>query len=95
MKKRMLPVYVAVVALALAFALPVLADDDDDNTVKHIEIGDEGVTITDEGGDTIDIGDTLTLYDALGRKVRELASGHKAAGRYEEVVEMGDLPSGV
>ena len=38
---------------------------------------------------------TLTLYDALGRKVRELASGHKAAGRYEEVVEMGDLPSGV
>ncbi len=53
MKKRMLPVYVAVVVLALALAAPVLAGEDDDDTIKHIEIGDQGVVITDEDGDTM------------------------------------------
>jgi Mg-chelatase subunit ChlD len=38
---------------------------------------------------------TLVLFDALGRKVRVLEEGHKAAGRYEVVVDMGNLPSGV
>jgi hypothetical protein len=50
-------------------------------------------TIAYELGEESDY--TLTLFDALGRKVRELSSGHKSAGRYEVVVEMGDLPSGV
>jgi len=38
---------------------------------------------------------TLTLFDALGRKVRTLEQGHKAAGRYQLVLAADDLPSGV
>jgi hypothetical protein len=38
---------------------------------------------------------TLKLFDALGRQVRVIEAGHKSAGRYEVVVDMGDLPSGV
>jgi len=38
---------------------------------------------------------TLTLHDALGRKVRVLEEGHKAAGRYTVIVEADGLPSGV
>lgn len=37
----------------------------------------------------------LTLFDALGRKVRTLAEGHKAAGQYQLVLTADDLPSGV
>jgi hypothetical protein len=59
--KKMLPVYIAVAVLALAFAMPVSAKDDDD-TVKHIEIGDDGVVITDESGDTM----TLDWDEAIG-----------------------------
>jgi hypothetical protein len=52
MKKRMLTVYVTAVVLALALAIPALAGDDDD-TVKQIEIGEDGVVITDDEGDTM------------------------------------------
>ena len=38
---------------------------------------------------------TLTLFDALGRKVRTLEEGHKAAGQYQLVLTASDLPSGV
>jgi hypothetical protein len=38
---------------------------------------------------------TLTLFDALGRKVRTLEQGHKAAGSYEYVLNATDLTSGV
>jgi hypothetical protein len=37
----------------------------------------------------------LTLYDALGRKLREIETGHKSAGRYQVQFESGDLSSGV
>ena len=52
------------------------------STVIRYELGDE----TDY---------TLLLFDALGRKVRVIEEGHRAAGRYEAIVNMGDLPSGV
>jgi hypothetical protein len=38
---------------------------------------------------------TLTLFDALGRKVRTLEQGHKAAGQYQLVLSANELPSGV
>jgi hypothetical protein len=38
---------------------------------------------------------TLTLFDALGRKVRTIDQGHKAAGQYQLVLTANDLPSGV
>jgi hypothetical protein len=38
---------------------------------------------------------TLTLFDALGRKVRVLDSGHKSAGTYSYVLESAGLTSGV
>ena len=37
---------------------------------------------------------TLTVYDVLGRQVRVLVEGVRAAGTYEAVFEAGDLPSG-
>ena len=37
----------------------------------------------------------LSVYDLLGREVRQLADGLQAAGRYEVMFEAGDLPSGV
>lgn len=96
MKKRMLPVYVAVVALALVFAMPVLADDDDDNTVKHIEIGDEGVTITDEGGDKMELDwDEGVNIETIGEDVIRI--GNDVHVPEDQVVEgdavaiMGDV----
>jgi hypothetical protein len=59
--KRMLPAYVAVAVLALALAVPVSARDDDDK-VKHVEIGEDGVVITDESGDTM----TYDWDEAIG-----------------------------
>jgi hypothetical protein len=38
---------------------------------------------------------TLTVYDVLGRQVRELASGTKPAGTYEVTFDAGGLPSGL
>jgi hypothetical protein len=38
---------------------------------------------------------TLTLFDAMGRKLRTLEQGHKAAGKHEYVLDASDLPSGV
>ncbi|MBR9975469.1 MAG: T9SS type A sorting domain-containing protein, partial [Bacteroidetes bacterium] len=38
---------------------------------------------------------TLTLFDALGRKVRTLEQGHRAAGEYEYMLDASSLPSGV
>jgi hypothetical protein len=37
---------------------------------------------------------TLTVFDALGRQVRELASGTKPAGTHEVSFDAGGLPSG-
>ncbi|MGD9402627.1 MAG: hypothetical protein PVF95_10210 [bacterium] len=96
MKKGMLPVYVAVVALALAFAVPVLADDDDDNTVKHIEIGDEGVTITDEEGDTMELDwDEAIGIETIGEDVVRIGNDvHVPEGQVVEgdaVAIMGDV----
>lgn len=59
--KRILPAYVAVVVLALALAVQPSAADDDDK-VKHVEIGEDGVVITDESGDTM----TLDWDEAIG-----------------------------
>jgi hypothetical protein len=39
--------------------------------------------------------DTLTFFDAPGRKVRVLDSGHKSAGTYSDVLESAGLTSGV
>ncbi len=38
---------------------------------------------------------TLTVYDLLGREVRELASGTQPAGTYEVTFDATELPSGV
>ncbi len=38
---------------------------------------------------------TLTLFDALGRMLRVLDSGHKPAGKHTCVLDATDLPSGV
>ncbi|PLX30950.1 MAG: hypothetical protein C0600_07005, partial [Ignavibacteria bacterium] len=49
--------------------------------------------ITYELGEETDY--VLQLFDPLGRMVRVIEEGHKSAGRYEVVLDMGDLPSGV
>ncbi len=38
---------------------------------------------------------TLTVYDLLGRRVTDLASGRQPAGKYEVSFDATDLPSGV
>jgi len=50
-------------------------------------------TIGYELGEATDY--SLTLHDVLGRMVRVLEEGHKAAGRYTVIVEANGLPSGV
>jgi len=37
---------------------------------------------------------TIALYDVLGRRVRTLAQGQRAAGRYEQAVDLSGLSSG-
>jgi len=96
MKKRMLPVYAAVVVLALAFAMPVLAEDDDDDTVKQIEIGDDGVVITDEDGDTMHLDwDEAIGIETVGEDVVRMGNDvHVPEGQVVEgdaVAIMGDV----
>jgi hypothetical protein len=37
---------------------------------------------------------TIALYDVLGRRVRTLVQDQKAAGRYEQTVDLSGLSSG-
>jgi hypothetical protein len=97
MKKRMLPVYVALVALALAFAIPALAGDrDDDDTVKQIEIGEDGVVITDDEGDTMHLDwDEAIGIETVGEDVVRIGNDvHVPEGQVVEgdaVAIMGDV----
>jgi hypothetical protein len=53
MQRLMLPLVIALVALALVAAAPVTAADRDKDTIKEIEIGDEGIAVKSAGGDTM------------------------------------------
>ena len=95
MRKRILPVYVAVIALALMLAVPVLAEDDDD-AVKQIEIGEDGVVITDEEGDTMHLDwDEAVGIETMGEDVVRM--GNDVYVPEDQVVEgdavaiMGDV----
>jgi hypothetical protein len=88
MKKRMLTVYVAALVLALALAVPVMADDEDD-TVKQIDIGEDGVVITDEDGDTMRLDwDEAVGIETLGEDVVRM--GNDVHVPEDQVVE-GDV----
>jgi hypothetical protein len=96
MKKKMLPVYVAVVVLALAFAAPLLADVDDDDAIKHIEIGDEGVIVIDEDGETMHLDwDDAIGIETVGEDVIRIGNDvHVPEGQVVEgdaVAIMGDV----
>ena len=95
MKKQMLPVFIAALMLALAFAVPVLAEDDDD-TVKQIEIGEDGVVITDESGDTMVLDwDEAVGIETVGEDVVRIGNDvHVPEGQVVEgdaVSIMGDV----
>ena len=38
---------------------------------------------------------TLDLFDLQGRKVKNLIAGERTAGRYEVIVDGGEIPTGV
>jgi len=97
MKKRMLPVAAAVLlAAALAVAGPAGAGEK--ATATRVEIGDEGVVITDESGDTTRIGwgegegvDVETLGEDIVRIGNDVHVPEDQVVEGDVVAVMGDV----